>query len=216
MPAPVHRHACGRVERRPSRRVSILERFGTHPARNGRDRPGGVDLADPVVARIGKVEVARAVHRYACGRVDLRLSRRSAVTADTALPRARHGRDRPGGVDLADPVVAGIGKVEVARAVHRYAIGSGERRLSRRPAIAAETELPRARHGRDRPGGVDLADAVVASVGDVEVARTVDRHTLGTGDPRLSRRAAVLKHSPPGESIDSIAGLKLRPGHWGE
>ena len=72
---------------------------------------------------IGDVEVAPAVRRYASGRVELRLGRRAAVPAEPALFRAGNGGDCPGGIDLADAVVAPIGDVEIARAVHHHARG---------------------------------------------------------------------------------------------
>ena len=188
---PVHRHAIGRVDPRLSCRTAVSAETELPRARHGRDRPSGVDLADTIIATIGDVEVARSVCRHAIGRVDLRLSRGTVISAETEFPRARHGRDRPGGVDLADAVAAPVGDVEVARPVYRHGLGSGELRLSRRSAVSTGTEPPSPRHGRDRPGGIDLADEAVAGIGDVEVARSVHRHACGPGERRLARRSAV-------------------------
>ena len=188
---PVHRHACGRGEPSLTCRTAVPPEIEPPSARNRRDRPCGVNPADPAVVPIGDVEVACSVHRHACGRADLRLARRATIAAETALSRARNRRDRPGGVDLADAVAVPIGDVEVARSVDRHACGKLNLRLARRSAVPAEPGLPRPRHGRDRPGGIDPADAVVAGIGDVEVARSVHRHACGRADLRLARRSAV-------------------------
>ena len=192
---PVHRHAIGIVETRLSCRAAIPAEPLLSRARNGGDRPGGIHLADAVVVGIGDVEVACAVHRHAIGQVETRLSCRAAVLAEPTT--TRNGGDRPDGIDLADAAVVAIGDVEVARAVHRHAIGIVETRLSCRAAIPAETVLPRSRNGGDRPGGIDPADAVVVAIGDVEVARGIYRHVIGEVETRRNRRAAV-----PGETAD--------------
>src|SRR5439155_1015719 len=57
----------------------------------------------------------------------------------------------------------------------------------------ARQSLRVARSGdrRDRPAGVDLADALVVAVGDVDVALGVDGHAVGLVEDRRRGRAAV-------------------------
>ena len=157
--------------------------------RNGGDRPSGIHLADAVAVGIGDIEVARAVHCHAIGQVETHLSCRAAVLAEPTT--TRNGSDRPGGIDLADAVVVAIGDVEVALAVHRHGAGVVELCLSCRAAVPAEALLPRSRNGGDRPDGIDLADAVVGGICDVEVALAVHRHASGKVELCLSCRAAV-------------------------
>src|SRR5439155_4924346 len=56
--------------------------------------------------------------------------------------------------------------------------------------------------GRDRAPGGDLADAVVAVVGDVEVGGEIERHARGGAGLRSGRGAAV-----PGEGPRARAGV---------
>ena len=71
------------------------------------------------------VEVARAVHRHACGKAEFRAGGRAAVALEAvcAAVAARHGGDDAVGVHLADARLFRVRDVEVARAVHRHAIG---------------------------------------------------------------------------------------------
>ena len=101
--------------------------------------------------------------------------------AEAAGPRARHRGDRPAGIELADTVVAAIGDVEVAGAVHGHAMGQAEPCFCCRHAIPVEAASPRAHRRGDHAAGVDLADAVIVGIGDVEVAGAVVRHHVNGG-----------------------------------
>jgi len=81
----------------------------------------------------------------------------------------------PAGVELLDPVVAGVGDVDGAGAVDRDAFRSGE--------VAAGTE-----HRRYRARAVEFEDLVRACVGDVHGAGAVDRDVV-RGLQRVSRRS---------------------------
>ena len=131
----VHRHGAVCL----SCRAAVPAEALLPRSRNGGDRPDGIDLADAVVGGICDVEVALAVHRHASGKVELCLSCRAAVPAETVLPRSRNGGDRPGGIHLANTVVVAIGDVEIARAIHRHVIGQVETRRNRRAAVPGET-----------------------------------------------------------------------------
>ena len=213
---PVHRHGIGAVELRLDRRTLVPAETGLPGPRDRGDRPGGIHLANPVAAGIGDVEIACPVHRHTTGGGELRLGRRTPVPAETALPGPRDRGDRPGGIHLADALVEGIGDVEVARPVHRHAMGISELRLGRRTPVPAETARAGPRDRSDRPGGIHLADAVVALIGDVEVARPVHRHAIGAVELRLDRRTLVPNRYPTDECINSIASLRLHPGRCGE
>ena len=105
-------------------------------------------------------------------------------------------------VDLADDVVAAVGDEEVARRVHGDARGVVELGAGGRSAVAAVARSAvsgdRGDHAR---GVVDLADDVVAAVGDEEVPRGVqgDAHGVvefGRWWPRRRRRCSPRPRSP--------------------
>ena len=232
VPPAVHRNATRVVERRLNRRAPVLaepahscscdrrDRAGgidltnavvagignievAHPVhRNGLgslqpfpldrgDNPCGIDLTNAVVAGIGNIEVAHPVHRNAPGVAEPRLNRRPPVTSKPAHSCSCNRRDRAGRIDLANAIVTVISNVEVPAAVHRNAPGVVEPRLNCRPPVTSKPVIPRSCNRRDRAGRIDLANAVVAGIGNIEVARTVQRNTLGVAEPRLNRRAPV-------------------------
>ncbi len=87
--------------------------------------------------------------------------------------RSGDGRDLPFGRDLADAVVVGVRDVDVAAPVHGHADGGVEARGGGVAVGVARRAFARDR--ADLPFGRDLADAVVARVGDVEIACVVNR-----------------------------------------
>ena len=123
------------------------------------------------------------------------LDRRPGVKGGSALPCARNRGDRPRGIDLANPEVFPIGDVEVARTIHCHSAGRTEQGQNRRASVPAEAVLPRPRNRGDRPRGIDLANTVVAAIGDVEVARTIHCHCSGHVELGLDCLDASLNHS---------------------
>src|SRR5581483_5030280 len=111
-------------------------------------------------------------------------------------------------VDAADPGPGGVGRriaallgdVDVAEVVDGDAAGAVEVGRGGRAAIAGRIARRDGRlgvgrrrggDGGDRPAGVDLADQVVAAVGDVEVPGLVEGHALGGVELGVDRPAAV-------------------------
>ena len=77
-------------------------------------------------------------------------------------------------LQAADGAVARVGDVDVALAIDGDAGGEGKARV-RSGAIARACRLRLAGDGRDGGGfRVDLADQVIAGVGDIQVAGRVD------------------------------------------
>ena len=91
-----------------------------------------------------------------------------SIPVITGLPRSRNGRDGAVGIDPADPVVEGVGHVDVARAVHGQSLRDVE--LSRRcgAAVARAACDAGACQGADSTVRVDDTDPV--AVGDVDLA----------------------------------------------
>src|SRR5208282_1918354 len=100
------------------------------------------------------------------------------VVAECAV--ARYGGDDPAGVHLADAPIAKVHDIEVARAVHRHAIGLEEFRAGGWTVVPAIAPGSVARHRGNDAAGVHLADALVIIIHDIEVARAVHRHAIGT------------------------------------
>ena len=132
---------------------------------------GRGDLADSVVVRVGHVDVARAVGGNA-SRVP-ETGRSPGGVGRAAHPRGSSQRGHlPGGGDLADGVVARVGHVDVARAVGGNAPRVPE--TGRSAGGVGRAAHPRGSCQRGHhTGRGDLADGVVARVGQVDVARAV-------------------------------------------
>ncbi|NYF89820.1 hypothetical protein HDF08_001887 [Edaphobacter lichenicola] len=134
-----------------------------------------------MVRRVGEVEVAGGVGGEAvrecegCGR------RGSGVAGEAGQASAGDGGDQAGaGGDLADAVVVGVGKVEIAGGVDGNARGrvdgSGE---DGGPVAGVALRACAGDGGDETSAGIDAADAVVRGVGEIEVAGGVDGESGG-------------------------------------
>src|SRR5207245_752806 len=146
--------------------VPVVAR-GTRP-RESLDNAGGqVDHPHAVVERVGNVELVavdgqleRGNGLRAAGPVQLCLRRGNAVAVVARDAGAGEGRDHAGRIDFADPAVALIGDIEVARGVILGAAWEIHLRLRRFAPIAAES-LTRAREDLDVAVGVHPLDLSV-------------------------------------------------------
>src|SRR5581483_3006179 len=157
-----------------------------------------VDPADPLVERVGHVEVARLVELQRPGSGEAGLGGRAAVAAVVVgrgvadLAAAGHGADDPVGVDRADPLVERVGDPHGAGAVDADAPVEVEHGPGGRAAVAGEARLPGAGEGRDDPGaGVDAPDPVHLRFGEEDGAVGGQGHRAGFGQPGPGGRAAV-------------------------
>ena len=190
----VQRNPFGGPKPRCGGRAAVAPEPARPRAGDGRNVAGrGVHPADAVVESVRNVEVAGAVQRNPFGGPKPRCGGRAAVAPEPARPRAGDGRNVAGrGVHPADAVVEGVRNVEVARAVQRNPFGGPKPRCGGRATVAPEAERPRAGDGRNVPGrGVHLADAVVPSIRNVEVAGAVQRNPPRGVERRRGGRAAV-------------------------
>src|SRR5207247_2605584 len=167
---------------KPSRRSrpAIPGISGLAIAGYGGDDPGlGIHLADAIVTGIGKEEIAGGVDSQTWWKTKPSRRGRPAIPGISGLAIAGYGGDDPGlGIHLADAIVTGIGKEEIAGGVDGQT--SWIIKLSRRgrPAISGISTLAIAGYGGDDPGlGIHLADAIVTSIGNEKVAGGVDGHS---------------------------------------
>jgi hypothetical protein len=132
----------------------------------------GGDPPHPVVARVGHVD-RPAADRQPGRRVQLRRGGEAAVSCVTGHPRPGERGDGARWRYLADDVIGVITDEEVAGRVERELYGPGQLGGRRGPAVSCVTGDPSTGDGGDGPSRVDLADAGVPVVGDVEVAGRV-------------------------------------------
>ena len=186
----IHGHASG-VDLRIDSRASIAGIALRSVARDGGDFAGrGADHANTIVVRIGDVDIAGKVGGHCGGRA--KFSGRgqnvvAVIAVDFTTSSVRDtGKNRPAarGVDLDHDVFIPCCNVKVAGGIE----GQSSRREEGFNARAVTVKL-----GDDAGHGVDLADAVVAVIGDVEVALSVHRDRDRITQSGVERRAAVAR-----------------------
>jgi hypothetical protein len=128
-------------------------------------------------------------------------SGRASVAGMPGLSSASERSDDSVFVHFANPIVAR--DVEIPLPVHRHGIGEIESCLGGGPAIAGETRLSGACHGRDGPMRIHLAngvaswpDAIVPRVRDVHVSFCVECNVGGPAQTGLRCGAAVSELLP--------------------
>ena len=152
--------------------------------REGADGAVRRHLADPVVERVGDVEVACGIDRHALRPVQLGVDGRRAVAAVSGQAGARHRRDGAIGRDPADHVVARVGDVQVARGVEGQAGRPVELRGRGGAAVARISGHSCSREGADGAVRGDLADPVGVAVGHVDVAGGIHSDSIRKAELR--------------------------------
>ena len=170
---------------REKHRSGQIDKLGLRLRLNG-DGPGRADdtLAHGVVAAVGDKNIPGAIDRHTVGR----RKTDGVARAVHGARRARESRDRAhdtGRRNPTDRAVNGVGYKNRARAVDRYSGRTVEARLEPNP-VGTSFVTRRASQGRDGPSGGDFADRVVVGVGDVDIARTIDRHPTRAVEARVS------------------------------
>ena len=131
-------------------------------------------LAYPVVAGVGEVDIASAVHRHSGRLIELRAGCRASISAEPWGAGASDSGDEASRCgDFADTMVERVADVDIASAVNRNAGWSTELGAACGAAVTAAAAAA-GDGGDDARGGVDTSDPVVAGVADVDVAGAVD------------------------------------------
>src|SRR5215212_682330 len=177
-------------------RTSVAREAKLPGACYGGDSPGGVDL--PHAGVVGYVEVPLSVEGETARIPELGGGGRASVTGIASRTRAGKGGDDAVFVHLANPIVVLVCDVEVPFPVHRHGEGHIELCLGGWPAIAGETGLSGARHGRDGPSRVHLPNGIATGsatidppVRYVHVSFRVERNVAGAAESGLRRGTAV-------------------------
>jgi hypothetical protein len=135
------------------------------------------ELADPVIQRIGKIDVARGIYSHAGRQTHLHLVGRAAVAGEALYAIPDRGGDLPRSIDLTNAIRAVLRDINIAARIH----GNAERRdhrQSRCHAIAAQADAAVAGNTGDDAGGIHLADRAIAGVGDQNRALGSDGNIL--------------------------------------
>src|SRR5262249_22562918 len=104
-------------------------------------------------------------------------NRSAAVPAESRRAVTRDRANHPvGGVDFADPVIAGVSDVNIAVFINSHILRFEESRRLRRAAIAAESRQAVTGDCADHAGRRGhLANAIVVVITDVDVASAINR-----------------------------------------
>src|SRR6185312_5963552 len=184
------------------------------------------NFANDVVARIGYEEVlsgriegdgSRIEEDRGIGAATVTqgvgcAARRCADVGGAASERS----DISGRADLADNIVAGVGDEELAEVVGGEARRRVEGCLQGGAAVALGVVAVGADCGcstgvgGDVAGGIDLADHVVAGIGDVEAAGSVDGNTAWAVQRSRGRRAAIAGISGSVATCEDAGGARCR------
>src|SRR5262249_7121255 len=130
---------------------------------HGSHRAVGVNSTDGLVARVGHKNSAKVVNRDPARIIESRGG--PGPVDETGRAVAGDRRHIAAGVNFPNAMVAGVGDVNVARAITRDALRIVE--LREGSLVVKETRNPVTRDGRHRATGVYTADTVIARVGDV-------------------------------------------------
>ena len=192
----IHRHPERLVQTGAGGRAAVAGEGKAPIARYRGDNPGGIHLPDAVTPNVGgDEEVAGRIHCHVS---------RAAVAGKDKGSVARYRGDNPGSIHLADAVITPVGDVEVARRIHRHPRhppAEVQRGAGGWTVIPGESRGHCARYSGNNPGGIDLADAAVVAVGDVEVSGRIHRHPSWEVQTGADSGAAIA-----GEASNPIAG----------
>ena len=194
-----HPDAAGGIDRqrrrsaqRGIRRTAAIARISLGPAAgDGGDDARKEQLAHARAA-VGDIHVAGGVHGQGDGVAHLRVDRCAAIAGISGIAGAGHRGDHTVRRHLAHSIVGRI-------AQHRHcprlstatALRTVEHRAGGLAAIAAVTVNSVAGERADIAVGGDLAHAVIAEFGNVQIAGRIHRHAEGQVELRAACRAAV-------------------------
>src|SRR5262249_48614371 len=148
----------------------------------------------------------RGVHGQTVDIIQRGRGGRSAISTGPGGAVAGDGGDDAARLDHADALVAGIGDEDVAAGVHGHRFRGSQRGRGRGAAVAAVAIVAVAGDGDDIAVRLDHhADALIAGIGDVDVAAGVRSDPTGARQLGVAREAAVAgeaRGAVPGEGED--------------
>ena len=129
---------------------------------------------------------------------------RTAVPAVAFLPVSGNGGNiSRSGIYPANAVVDDIGDVQVVRPIHGHSPRQVELRCCRQSAVPAEAVCSRSRESGYHTRRIHFADAVVAPIGDIDIARPVHGSEGRGAKLRRCRQSAVPAEAACSRSRES-------------
>jgi hypothetical protein len=183
----IHRHGFGQVEQRGRCRSAIAAIMGR--AGDGRDVKGLIQFPDSLVILIGNIQEAIRVESDPGWIEQLRRRTGASITrkAGGRYSAGRHSGDGPDirAGDHSNQIEIGVGNVEIARIIHDQTVaysncGIHGRSVSQCAAVPGD-------YVDQATGCKYLEDKEI--LGDINVARTVNRDRIRKGELRRRRRA---------------------------
>ena len=159
-------------------------------------------LADAAVARVGDDDIALCIDRHAAWVIEARVA--SVPIGKACILRASERGDGAVWCHLADAVVARVGNDGVALCINRHAAWALKARVASVPI--GKAFILRASERGDGAVWCHLADAVVARVGDDDIALCINRHAAWL----IKARVASV---PIGKATGFQASERAHRGH---
>ena len=190
---------------KPGRSPGAIGRAITRSARQCRHHAATRDLPDRVIIAVRNINVVRTIHSDATG-IRKPGGRSGTVGRPDIKRAASQCCHHPTAGYHSNRVIVGIRDKDVARSIHRQT-----RRMPKPCSCSGSVNVSslgesQARECGYHPAARDLSDRIVVGVGDVNIVRTVNRHTAWRRKPRgtpgcircsgNSRRARVGRDHP--------------------
>ena len=156
--------------------------------------PRSRDAANPVITGVGDENTAVGVHDER-RTVQTGRGRRVAVAGEGCNAIAGDRTDDAVLADEPDPVIVGIGDVEVVLLVQKQAGRSAEDGFGGRTAVSAESGTVDTGYRRDEAVAVNAPDSVVVLVGYVKIAAVIQGQASGTVENGLGGGSPVAGES---------------------
>ncbi len=205
VPGRCHEHAQRRQQTRQRGRALVAAVARRAAAGDRVDDAVRAHAANAVRSGVGDEDVPLGVDRHVGRELERGRHGRDEVVAREILAGAGDGPDGPArGVEPADALIAHVGDEHVAGRIERNVGRIEEARRRGGQAVAVEAAGAVARHRLDVAGRVDLADAMVVEVGDVERSGRVERQTGRTRDLRSGGRPTVTAESGHAVADDRV------------
>ena len=209
-----HSHGVGSVVRQIDPAVRIhgdggARRHGTHAAvsGDGGDDSARSDEANPIVAIVGDIEVARGIQADPSWHGQPGSGSGGSIAGESAGAAARDGSDDAVLVHLADSAIPAIRYEQIAGRIHRHVLRGGQMGGGGRSVVTGESRnAVAARIGADGSVGRDLSDAVDDRFGDIDVAGRIHRQAGGIGYLGAGGEAAVAARAVDAGPRDSGYG----------
>ena len=150
-----------------------------------------------MIERVGDIKVTGSVQCQTGRNIQTCAEGRCPIAGIARKTIARHGCDDAIRIHFTDAIIMRVRNIKIPRRIKSHAGSRTERGIGGKVPVVRNPP----RHGRDDAVRSDLADAVVASVRNQEIAEAVHGHVLRTGQIGVGCGTAIT-----GKTHRAIAG----------